>query len=87
MDEPRDQRGLPDLLRRNVPEQVKRMKFFVTGVCGRLGHDVMNELAKRGYEAVGTALKLSEQDKRWDNMNTNPAQNNELVRSMSTTEI
>ena len=26
------------------------MKFFVTGVCGQLGHDVMNELASRGYE-------------------------------------
>lgn len=30
------------------------MKFFVTGVDGQLGHDVMNELAKRGYEGVGT---------------------------------
>lgn len=29
------------------------MKFFVTGVGGQLGHDVMNELAKRGYESVG----------------------------------
>lgn len=27
------------------------MKVFVTGVNGQLGHDVMNELAKRGYEA------------------------------------
>ena len=30
------------------------MKVFVTGVGGQLGHDVMNELHKRGYEAVGT---------------------------------
>ena len=30
------------------------MKFFVTGVGGQLGHDVMNELAKRGYEGVGS---------------------------------
>lgn len=30
------------------------MKFFVTGVAGQLGHDVMNELAKRGYEGVGS---------------------------------
>lgn len=30
------------------------MKFFVTGVGGQLGHDVMNELAKRGYESVGS---------------------------------
>lgn len=33
------------------------MKFFVTGVCGQLGHDVMNELAKRGYEAVGSDIQ------------------------------
>ncbi len=32
------------------------MKVFVTGVAGQLGHDVMNELAKRGYEGVGTDL-------------------------------
>ena len=32
------------------------MKFFVTGVGGQLGHDVMNELAKRGYEGVGTDM-------------------------------
>lgn len=30
------------------------MKFFVTGVNGQLGHDVMNELNKRGYEGVGS---------------------------------
>lgn len=30
------------------------MKFFVTGVNGQLGHDVMNELYKRGYEGVGS---------------------------------
>ncbi|MDO4308530.1 MAG: dTDP-4-dehydrorhamnose reductase [Eubacteriales bacterium] len=29
------------------------MKVFVTGVAGQLGHDVMNELAKRGYEGIG----------------------------------
>lgn len=32
------------------------MKAFVTGVAGQLGHDVMNELSKRGYEGVGTDL-------------------------------
>ena len=32
------------------------MKFFVTGVAGQLGHDVMNELAKRGYEGVGSDI-------------------------------
>jgi dTDP-4-dehydrorhamnose reductase len=30
------------------------MKVFVTGVGGQLGHDVMNELHKRGYTAVGS---------------------------------
>lgn len=32
------------------------MKVFVTGVAGQLGHDVMNELAKRGHEGVGTDI-------------------------------
>lgn len=32
------------------------MKIFVTGVGGQLGHDVMNELNKRGYEGVGSDL-------------------------------
>ena len=35
------------------------MKYFVTGVAGQLGHDVVNELVKRGYEAVGTDLAES----------------------------
>lgn len=30
------------------------MKVLVTGVGGQLGHDVMNELNKRGFEGVGT---------------------------------
>ena len=33
------------------------MRVFVTGVAGQLGHDVMNECAKRGYEGIGTDLK------------------------------
>ena len=33
------------------------MKYFVTGVGGQLGHDVMNELAKRGYEGVGSDIQ------------------------------
>ena len=32
------------------------MKFFVTGVGGQLGHDVMNELHKRGHEGVGSDI-------------------------------
>ena len=30
------------------------MKILVTGVGGQLGHDVINELYKRGYEVIGT---------------------------------
>jgi len=33
------------------------MKVFVTGVGGQLGHDVMNELSRRGYEGVGSDIK------------------------------
>lgn len=32
------------------------MKIFVTGVGGQLGHDVMNELAKRGYDGTGSDI-------------------------------
>ena len=32
------------------------MKIFVTGVCGQLGFDVMNELKKRGHEAFGSDI-------------------------------
>ena len=32
------------------------MKIFVTGVCGQLGHDVMLEAQKRGYEAIGSDI-------------------------------
>ena len=32
------------------------MKIFVTGVGGQLGRDVMNELAKRGIDAVGSDI-------------------------------
>ena len=33
------------------------MKVFVTGVAGQLGHDVMNELATRGYDTVGSDIQ------------------------------
>ena len=33
------------------------MKVLVTGVAGQLGHDVMNELAKRGWEGIGSDIK------------------------------
>ena len=32
------------------------MRVFVTGVCGQLGHDIMNELARRGLEGTGSDL-------------------------------
>ena len=32
------------------------MKVLVTGVAGQLGHDVMNELNKRGIEGIGSDL-------------------------------
>ena len=35
------------------------MKIFVTGVGGQLGHDVMNNLAGRGIEAVGSDIAPS----------------------------
>lgn len=35
------------------------MKVLVTGVAGQLGHDVMNELAVRKYEGIGSDLAPS----------------------------
>lgn len=35
------------------------MKAFVTGACGQLGFDVMNELIKRGYEVIGSDIQNS----------------------------
>ena len=32
------------------------MKVLVTGVSGQLGHDVMNELDKRGYTGIGSDI-------------------------------
>ena len=34
------------------------MKVLVTGVGGQLGHDVMNELHKRGHEGVGSDIAI-----------------------------
>lgn len=36
------------------------MKILVTGVGGQLGHDVVNELQKRGHEAVGSDLAVGD---------------------------
>jgi dTDP-4-dehydrorhamnose reductase len=32
------------------------VKAFVTGVGGQLGHDVMDELSKRGFDAIGSDI-------------------------------
>ena len=40
------------------------MKFFVTGVGGQLGHDVMNELIKRGHEGVGSDIQEQYRDRK-----------------------
>lgn len=34
------------------------MKAFVTGAGGQLGHDVVNELKKRGHTAIGSSRRL-----------------------------
>ena len=41
------------------------MKVLVIGVAGQLGHDVMNELAKRGYEGIGSDIAKSYNMCRW----------------------
>lgn len=33
------------------------MKLFVTGVCGQLGHDVVNNAISRGYKAIGSDIQ------------------------------
>lgn len=38
------------------------MKVFVTGVTGQLGYDVMNELAKRGHECIGSSNMSKEEN-------------------------
>lgn len=35
------------------------MKFFITGVNGQLGHDVMNNLISRGHVGVGSDIALT----------------------------
>lgn len=37
--------------------EVSYMKFFVTGVNGQLGHDIMSELDKRRFAGVGSGSK------------------------------
>ena len=45
------------------------MKVLVTGVAGQLGHDVINELNKRGFLAIGTDIRSEDElalKARWD---------------------
>ena len=35
------------------------MKIFVTGVGGQLGYDILNEMKRRGYEAIGSDITES----------------------------
>ena len=41
------------------------MLAFVTGVCGQLGHDVVEELKSRGYDVVVSDILF--RDKAKDN--------------------
>ena len=51
----------------------KSMTYLITGVGGQLGHDLMNELAKRGLEAVGTDILPEESyRKRLAELGENP---------------
>ena len=51
------------------------MKVLVTGVKGQLGHDVVNELNKRGHEAIG--VDIEEMDI------TNPQSVNAVISSVN----
>ncbi len=46
-------------MRKTLPGKKKgdAMKVFVTGVGGQLGHDVMNELERRGHQGVGSDIQ------------------------------
>ena len=36
------------------------LKVFVTGVTGQLGHDVMIELVKQGYQVIGSGSRVGD---------------------------
>lgn len=45
------------------------MKVLVTGVAGQLGHDVINELNRRGFLAIGTDIRSEDElalKAKWD---------------------
>lgn len=43
-------------MRKTRKRRGRKVKVFVTGVNGQLGHDVMNELNNRGYEGIGSDI-------------------------------
>lgn len=53
------------------------MKALITGVNGQLGFDVMNELAKRGYEAIGS--DITDTNENFDKYVSLDITNKELV--------
>ena len=53
------------------------MKVFVTGINGQLGHDVMNELIKRGHYAIGS--DITETNKQFKNYVSLDITNKEFV--------
>ena len=42
------------------------MKVLVTGVSGQLGHDVMNELDKRGYTGITVVFRIIVLLQQWN---------------------
>ena len=32
------------------------MKILVTGICGQLGHDIVNNAIARGHECIGSDI-------------------------------
>lgn len=60
------------------------MKVLVTGVAGQLGHDMINELNRRGYEAIGSDLATGmEIDHAYVSMDiTDAEQVNQTIRQI-----
>ena len=55
------------------------MKVFVTGVCGQLGHDCVNELISRGHEVFGSDILDLSQDKYYKLDITNSQSVHEII--------
>ena len=55
------------------------MKVLVTGVAGQLGYDVMNELARRGHEGIGSDIAPVSADMAYVQMDITDAQSVEKI--------